>query len=68
MKCFTTEGTVTQQGDQNRERKKKTSSALLTLGKCTLQSADSVPRGAQSKLTDGLDLGPGCWTGLRGRS
>lgn len=24
MKCFTTEGTVTQQGDQNRERKKKT--------------------------------------------
>lgn len=36
--------------------------------KCTLQSADSVPRGAQSKLTDGLDLGPGSWTGLRGRS
>ena len=49
-------------------KKKKTSSALLTLGKCTLQSADSVPRGAQSKLTDGLDLGPGSWTGLRGRS
>lgn len=50
------------------KKKKKTSSALLTLGKCTLQSADSVPRGAQSKLTDGLDLGPGSWTGLRGRS
>lgn len=33
------------------EKKKDTSSALLTLGKCTSQSADSVSRGAQSKLT-----------------
>lgn len=30
--------------------KKDTSFALLTLGKCTLQSAGSVPGGAQSKL------------------
>lgn len=48
------------------------SSTLLLLGQGTLESRGSVPRGAQSELTEwgpeGQELGPGSWTGLWRRS